>query len=245
MGGMAVALCLWAGAAIADGWDWQLSAPYDLGVEVDVLVLEPDELSAGDIADVAGRGVLLVCYLSIGSWEEWRADADRFPEAVLGRPLGDWPGERYLDIRARDVVVPLMAARIDACAAKGFRGIEPDNMDLSDNPTGFAITRADTMAYLAEIEAHARSRGMMVLQKNAPDLVPALVGRFDMALVEECFEYDFCDAFLPYVRAGKPVLVAEYADSGQDWAAVCARAEDLGFEVIIKDKEVVAGGARC
>ena len=66
-----------------------------------------------------------------------------------------------------------------------------------------------------------------------------------MALVEECFEYDFCEAFLPYVAAGKTVLVAEYEGSGQDWGAVCARASALGMSVIIKDKEVVAGGRRC
>ena len=234
------------GAAVAaQSWDWQLSSPYDLSVDVDILVLEPDDHDRPDIVALRARGVTPVCYISIGSWEEWRDDAGSFPEAVLGEPLGDWPGERYLDVRALGTLVPLMAARIDACAAKGFMGVEPDNMDLSDNPTGFPITQAHSLAYLDALASHARSRGLMMLQKNAPDLVPALAGRFDMALVEECFEYDFCEEFAPYVAAGKPVLVAEYADSGQDWAAVCARAAAMGLSVIIKDKEVVAGGRRC
>lgn len=43
---------------------------------------------------------VVVCYISIGTWEDWRTDADDFvdeaPEAI-GNALDDWEGEKYLD----------------------------------------------------------------------------------------------------------------------------------------------------
>lgn len=35
---------------------------------------------------------------SAGTKEDWREDADDFPEVALGEPLGDWQGEVWVDI---------------------------------------------------------------------------------------------------------------------------------------------------
>lgn len=35
---------------------------------------------------------------SAGTQEDWRSDADDFPAAALGEPLGDWEGEVWVDI---------------------------------------------------------------------------------------------------------------------------------------------------
>lgn len=52
------------------------------------------------IDDLHNRNKVVVCYISIGTWEEWRADADGFvtdaPDAI-GNPLEDWDGEKYID----------------------------------------------------------------------------------------------------------------------------------------------------
>src|SRR5262245_25529096 len=47
-------------------------------------------------AHAAGKHA--ICYVSAGSFENWRADAGQFPASVLGSKNG-WPGERWLDVR--------------------------------------------------------------------------------------------------------------------------------------------------
>ena len=98
--------------------------------------------------------------MNAGGWEDWRSDADAFPAPVLGEPLDDWEGERWLDTRQLDVLLPIMTARLDACAAKGCDAVDPDNVDGYGAETGFDLTRADTVAYVRALaEAAARLEG--------------------------------------------------------------------------------------
>lgn len=43
-------------------------------------------------------GKVVVCYISIGTVEDWRDDADHFPAEAIGSDLDDWDGEAWLDI---------------------------------------------------------------------------------------------------------------------------------------------------
>jgi glycosyl hydrolase family 114 len=52
--------------------------------------------------------------------------------------------------------------------------------------------------------------GLAVLQKNDPEQAAKLQPHFDGALDEQCNEYSECSSFNPYLKAGKPVLNAEY-----------------------------------
>ncbi|MBC7156156.1 MAG: endo alpha-1,4 polygalactosaminidase [Rhodobacteraceae bacterium] len=240
---LALQLFVYGGEAPAY-WDWQHTEPYDLSVQVEVLALDPDAFEPADIAGLRARGIKPVCYISVGTWEPWREDAAAFPAAVKGRGLPDWPDEVFLDIRAPEVLAR-MQARIDDCAALGFAAIEPDNLDSYEAETGFGLTEADALAYARALAGHAHALGLEIAQKNAPDLVPALVDSFDFALVEQCFEYDFCDAFAPYRAAGKDVLAVEYGSAGQDWNAICGRAKAAGIHLILKDEIITAGGRAC
>ena len=75
---------------------------------------------------------------------------------------------------------------------------------------------------------------MLVGLKNALDQVPALVGSFDFAVNEQCFEYDECDALQPFLEAGKPVFNAEYAESlRDDHVELCAAARQRGMHTLI------------
>lgn len=57
---------------------------------------EPTSQTTIDALQVAGKAA--VCYISIGSWEKWRHDADDFPAAAIGNELDGWPDERWLDV---------------------------------------------------------------------------------------------------------------------------------------------------
>ena len=56
-------------------WDWQLTDPIDLERDVAMFDLDLFETEAGVVARLKSRGVRTVCYLSAGSWEDWRPDA--------------------------------------------------------------------------------------------------------------------------------------------------------------------------
>ena len=167
------------------------------------------DTSAAQVARLHARGTRVVCYIDVGTWEDWRPDAGAFPKSVLGNGDG-WPGERWLDIRRLSVLEPIMRRRLQMCARKGFDGVEPDNLDPLGNDPGFPITRVQVIRYARWIAATSHGLGLAVLQKNGPELARALQPDFDGALVEQCNEYEECGAFAPYLRAGKPVLNAEY-----------------------------------
>lgn len=226
-------------------WDWQLTSPIDLDVEVKVLVLDASEVSAADIERVERRGVKTVCYVSVGTLEEYRDDLAAFPAAVVGKTYGDWPDERFLDIRARDVLMPIMRARFQLCADLGFDAIEPDNMSTYDNDTGFELTQRDQLVYNLELAAMAHEMGLEIAQKNAVELLPAMYNFFDFMIVEECFLYQFCNELQPYLDAGKDVLAAEYPITGVSIKEVCAYAESSEIKFIFKAKEITAGYLTC
>jgi hypothetical protein len=74
-------------------------------------------------------GKKVVCYFSAGTAEDWRPDYKSFKEEDLGAPLPLWPGERYLNIRSKNVW-NIMSKRIQLAKAKGCDAIDPDNMGV-------------------------------------------------------------------------------------------------------------------
>lgn len=250
---IAVACCFSADAAVQAGeilrdgayWDWQLTEPFDLSVDVQVFDLDPDSVSRAQIAALKARGVKTVCYVSVGTVENYRDDAASFPESVMGIVYDDWPNERYLDIRQRAILVPLMRARFDRCKALGFDAIEPDNMDLFENDTGLDISMQDQATYMAELTAYAHQIGLEIGQKNAPELIAHMHDRFDFIILESCFYYDFCDDAQPYMSAGKDVLATEYPHKRVSEKDACAYGAKTGVKFIFKERELAAGGRAC
>lgn len=226
-------------------WDWQLTEPFDLTVDVRVFDLDPDSVTETDIAALKARGVKTVCYVSVGTWEPWREDADAFPQKVLGPVNPDWPDERYLDIRQIDLLLPAMRGRLRKCARLGFDAVEPDNMDLHEYETGLEISAADQVAWLEALIAEARGFGLEIAHKNAATLIPAMHDKFDFAILEDCFKYDYCEEAAPYLAAGKDVLAAEYASNPLQQQAICAYGEVSGIRFLFKESELTAGGRAC
>ena len=127
-----------------------------------------------------------------------------------------------------------MEDRLDQCAAKGFDGVEFDNVDAFANDSGFELTADDQLAYLMALSAAARDRDLSPGLKNALALGPEVVDDFDWALIEQCFQYDECDQAAPFVDRDKTVFVVEYE---VDPADVCDRVVD-GLSVVFKDLDL-------
>ena len=117
-----------------------------------------------------------------------------------------------------------------AASTMGFDAIEPDNMDVHDNDSGFPITAGRKHCCLCPASGCDGSGpgwyflGLKIAQKNVPDLTEDLVDTFDFAI---------CGKLLPgpqlqvifrlwLLKAGtKPVFNAEYTDRPIHFSKAC------------------------
>lgn len=227
-------------------WQWHLSEPpVDTTLEADVYDIDLFDNDASVVADLHSRGRKVICYISVGSVEDWRPDKDQFPAEVVGNDYDGWPGEKWLDIRQIDVLAPILRARLDLCKQKGFDAVEPDNLQIYDNDTGFPITYEDQMAYARWLAEEAHARGLAIGMKNASDQVNELVNLFDFAITEDCFDQGWSEAMVPFIEAGKPVFAAEYTDTGVDFQSACQMAKQMNFSLIQKNRILTAFRVTC
>ncbi len=227
-------------------WQWQLSEPpVDTSVDADVFDIDIFDNDASVVTELHTKGRKVIGYINVGSWEDWRPDKDQFPAELLGANYEGWPGEKWLDIRRLDLLTPIMRARLDICKARGFDAVEPDNMEIHGDNTGFPITYDDQLKYALWLADEAHQRGMAIGIKNAADQVRDLIDHFDFAVVEDYFVYGWQDKMLPFIEAGKPVFAAEYDDTGVDFAAACKKAREIGFSVIQKHRILTSYRVTC
>jgi hypothetical protein len=208
-------------------WYWQLQGTVNNNEPVEAYDIDGYENTAAEVATLHGQGKHVICYIDVGTWEDWRSDASEFPQEVIGKSNG-WPGEDYLDIADTSVLEPIMTKRFEMCKEKGFDAVEPDNMDTYEegSKTGFTITAAEQLTYDEWVATKIHSLGMAVLQKNDGEQTAQLEPYFDGALSEQCNQYDECSNFDAYLKAGKPVLNAEYELST---SAFCAADNAAGI----------------
>lgn len=187
-------------------------------------------LNTAAVRAIHAFGAHAVCYVDAGTWEDFRPDADSYPAAVKGLSNG-WPGERWLDIRATGVLLPIITARVANCAAAGFDAVDFDNVDGYENDTGFPLTAADQLTFNEDLAAIAHSYNLSVGLKNDPDQLGALEGTFDFAINEQCAQYGECDEYDQWTAAGKAVVEVEYRAKP---ARYCPSAELHGRDAIHK-----------
>lgn len=217
-------------------WQWQLNGDLNTSYDVEVYDIDLANNSAETVTSLHEQGRVVICYFSAGSYEDFREDADQFPEEVLGNPLEDFPDERWLDIRSEDVL-SLMSARMDTAVEKGCDGVEPDNVDGYANDSGFDLTAEDQLLFNTQIANAAHERGLAVGLKNDLDQIEALVDHFDFSVNEQCHEFDECDLLQPFLDADKAVFNAEYEEAYVNDAdtrdEICQNATDQGLSTLI------------
>ena len=133
----------WDPRPTTEPWQIQFAGKLDLSVRAPVYDIDGESNGARTVRALHQRGRRAVCYFSAGTYEPYRSDSGRFPEAVLGKRLTGFPDERWLDVRRIDLLAPILRRRLDICARKGFDAADPDNVDGYANDTGFALTAAD------------------------------------------------------------------------------------------------------
>lgn len=224
-------------------WQWQIGGgTIDPSLAVDVFDIDWEQ-NASVVMQLHQAGKKVICYVSVGSWENWRPDASDFPAAVLGNDYPGWPGEKFVDIRAQ-ALRDLMAKRFDACQMKGFDALEPDNMDVFSDNSGFPLTRSDGVDYAKWLATESHNRGMAIVQKNASEITSSIQSVYDGALTEDCYSGgNWCSDMQPYIDANKPVFACEYSSSS--FGAACSWGKPLKYSFILKSMDLNAPVTFC
>jgi len=224
-------------------WQIQYSGRINLRLDVDVYNLDLFDTSAATIASLQDKGQRVICYFSAGSYEDWRTDASRFPDAAIGKPLDGWDGEWWLDIRNSQVKTS-MKKRLDLAATKGCDGVDPDNIDGYTQDSGFNFSASDQITYNTFLATEAHKRELAIGLKNDLGQIKPLVNLFDYAVNEQCFAYDECALLKPFITAAKPVFNIEYGSSATV-RRVCPTANTLNFDTLVKNLSLDAKRTAC
>jgi hypothetical protein len=208
-------------------WDWQLAMPVKVNPDTSIKIYDIDMFDnekTTTIKTLHDKGYRVICYLDVGSWENWRDDAAAFPRSLLGATYAGFPDERWLDIRDVNSVksqtgmalANILSARFNRAQTMGCDAVEPDNMDGYDKTaheaSGFPLTYEDQIYFNLWVAAQVHARGMLVGLKN--DINQAHDSRiytgFDFVVSEQCFQYNECGYFSDFLKLNKPVFLAEY-----------------------------------
>ncbi len=170
---------------------------------------------------IHGNGAHAICYVDAGTDEPFRPDHQAYVDfdascggCLLGAPVGGFREERWLDIEndqgQRDFILGRVAARLDRCKADAFDAAEFDNVEAYANRTGLPISEATQLLFNAALANLAHARGLTAALKNDLGQVSELLSYFDMAMNEQCQQFNECGALDPFIGAGKAVFQVEY-----------------------------------
>lgn len=226
-------------------WQIQFQGTLDLTVSASMYEIDGEDSTAATVAALHQAGRRVACYINAGAWEEWRSDAGSFPPAVIGNDYAGWPGEKWLDVRQLPILAPILRARLDDCARKGFDAVEPDNVDGYQQNTGFPISNEDQLTFNRFLATEAHARGLSIALKNDFDQAGDLADDFDWALSESCFKYGECGKLEPFLQRGKAVLDIEYTEEGMSTSDFCAEASSLKISAILKHRSLDAWRQAC
>jgi hypothetical protein len=198
-------------------WDWQIQvdATHPLtqrtgAAAVDMYDIDGFTTTASTVSTIKSTWVAntyrhphVTCYLDLGTWEDFRPDAQLWTfgtgsvPQLIGNTVSGYSDEHWIDVRGISAMNRLVQNRIQKqCANKGFDTVEVDNIDAWDPVTtsGFLLTMEDAEAWLADLANRIHNLGMTVLWKNEPYLTYWALARFDGVLNEECYRYTECTA---------------------------------------------------
>ncbi|MER7167673.1 endo alpha-1,4 polygalactosaminidase [Micromonospora sp. NPDC000207] len=222
-------------------FDYQIGRPYPPASGVRVV--------SRDMEASPAPGLYNICYVNAfqaqpGAESWWK---NNHPELLLRDARGNlvvdegW-NELMFDFSTaakRTALTRIVGGWIDQCARKGFKAIEPDNLDSYLRSKGL-LTHSQAVAYATSLASYAHGKGLAVAQKNLAELTTAEARRigFDFAVAEECATWNECDA---YTRTyGDRVIVIEYTRSSFDKAC---RSHGSTLSVVLRDLNVTAPGS--
>ena len=222
-------------------FDYQIGQPYTPPTGVTVV--------SRDRTASPASGIYNICYVNAF---QAQPDADSWwktnhPDLLLHDAKGnlvidkDWD-EILLDFSTaakRTALTTVVGEWMDGCASKGFKAVEPDNLDSWTRSNGL-LTESQAVAYAASLTSYAHGKGLAVGQKNTADLGTANARQigFDFAVAEECADFNECQNFT--ATYGDNVIVIEYTQS--QFTKACS-SYGSKLSIVLRDVVVTAPGS--
>ncbi|HET8933268.1 MAG TPA: endo alpha-1,4 polygalactosaminidase [Polyangiales bacterium] len=230
-------------ARVASGMrlHYQITGAPAVDADADVFVLDLFDAQAIELATLHARGRIVMGYLSAGSLEPWRPDADNFPERAIGSELSGYPNESWLDIRDASVRA-LMRERLKLAREKGFDGVFPGALDAYRNQSGFALSERDQLDYDRFLASEARALGLSPGLSGDFMLSAQLSDHFDWAIAIGCIAAGSCERLQPFIQQAKPVFDLELEG---ELNTVCEKAKALGITLLMKRPSFDAWSRTC
>ncbi|MFF4485304.1 endo alpha-1,4 polygalactosaminidase [Streptomyces sp. NPDC001544] len=218
-------------------WDYQIGGAYAPSAGVRVVSRDHGSEPAPGVYSICNINAFQVQQDERHDWDTDLLLRDAEGHVVYDK---DW-GEAVLDIRTaakRRRIAAKLDTWIDACAATGYKAVEPDNYDVFTRFPKY-LKAAQAEALMTLLAAHAHAKGLAVAQKNAAELLAdhKSVG-LDFAVAEECAEWDECGEFAEAFDGN--VLVVEYTAKGM--ARACSGWGGT-LSIVRRDEQVVPEGA--
>lgn len=155
----------WAEPPMASGpWQPSASAQWRDQVtgEADVYLLDAFVTKAETVDWLHSIGRRVVCQIDAGVWYPGSPDAARFSPRLLGVDVagGDGGQGRWLDIRQRTALQPVLRDRVTLCRDKGFDAVASGHLDAYAQQSGFTLTESDQLSYIAELAGLVHAAGL-------------------------------------------------------------------------------------
>ena len=214
-------------------WLAQLDGAVDIQQQADLFYLDAEQQDPDDLATLRAQGAHYLCYLSAGSLEAFRDDADEFPARAIGNALENFPREHWLDVRD-SAVRDLMAKRVTALAAAGCAGVPPSSLAVHAADTGFDLSLTDALDYARWLAERIHAAGMSAGLTGPSALTTELWPTFDFGLAIGCVNGSGCTEYAPFASARKTVLHLEVGDEANA-VGLCNAAKALGFDALVSD----------
>lgn len=188
-----------------------------------------------NVAQLKSMGKIVIGYISVGSWENYRYDSQPKPgkkfgdwpeQSVINVQMESWPDEMWVNLDHWELLKPVMKARLDRLKYMGFDGFEGDNIsivgsELYDNkPKERERLTPLNYAYAKWLADYAHSIGLLAFAKNTSSYLKDTVKYYDALIIEEAVSetnngYNTMAESKNYWDAGKPVFVFEYVKNKQ------------------------------
>lgn len=141
----------------------------------DVVVIDGELTTSGEVKRLKARGALVLAYLSVGSVESWRTWFPQLKDYRLDE-IGDWDGERYTDVSdpgARDALADKIAPQL---LAKGFDGLFLDWVSMvEDHPA----QQAGMLDLVTRLSTRVRAGGGVLMAQNGDTVIDPFLPLLD------------------------------------------------------------------
>lgn len=124
-----------------------------------IVVTSLDSATYSSVQNLKFDGAIVVCKMSVGTYQYWNEDAGDFYIEDIGYNVDYLVDESYIDINSNSVL-SIMLNRIDKAYQIGCDKVLLDNVDTYEYNTGFYINYSDEYDYLSYLISEIHYYGM-------------------------------------------------------------------------------------